>query len=64
MSKDQPTLKEQLREYYMLKRRSMIADLGAVEDLLGLPRSIIPRTEREKEKVQPEGQKEEQDGKT
>lgn len=61
MSEEKPTLKEQLIEYYMLKRRSMIADLGAIEDLLGLPRSITPRREREKE-IQPEGLEDKKDG--
>ncbi len=51
MTEETPTLKGQLREFYMRRRRSMIADLGAVEDLLGLPRSIPPRREREKQKL-------------
>ncbi len=41
-----PELTEAQREYYMGERRTLIARLGNVEDLLGLERSIIPRRKR------------------
>ena len=36
-------LTDEMREYYMRERHTLIMKLGALEDLLGLERSIIPR---------------------
>jgi hypothetical protein len=36
------------REYYMRRRQCLIMELGALEDLLGLERSIVPKRKRVK----------------
>ncbi len=41
-----PELTEGVREYYMRERQALIMQLGNVEDLLGLERSIVPRSKR------------------
>lgn len=43
----QPTVNEQERRYLMARRQAIIIDLGAIEDYLGLERSIVPRRKRE-----------------
>lgn len=37
---------EQEREYYMRRRQCLIMELGAIEDLLGMERSIVPKRKR------------------
>ena len=44
---EQPQVTEQERRYLMARRQSLIIDLGAIEDYLGLDRSIVPRRKRE-----------------
>jgi len=44
---DHPTVTEQERRYLMARRQAIIIDLGAIEDYLGLERSIVPRRKRE-----------------
>ncbi len=39
-------LTDEMREYYMRERQALIMRLGALEVLLGLERSIIPRRKR------------------
>jgi hypothetical protein len=41
------TVTEQERRYLMARRQAIIIDLGAIEDYLGLERSIVPRRKRE-----------------
>lgn len=41
------TIPEPERRYLMARRQSLIIDLGAIEDYLGLERSIVPRRKRE-----------------
>lgn len=38
---------EQQRKYYMTRRQTLIMELGALEDLLGLERSVVPKRKRE-----------------
>lgn len=49
MSVTMPPITEQERQYLMTRRRALIIDLGAIEDYLGLERSIVPRRKRERE---------------
>ena len=49
---EQPQVTEQERRYLMARRQSLIIDLGAIEEYLGLERSIVPR--RKREPVRPE----------
>lgn len=42
---------EQERKYYEAKRRALIMELGAIEDILGEPRSITPRKDRQPSKA-------------
>lgn len=44
-----------LRGYYMNERRALLMRLGAIEDLLGIPRSVAPRGERRKMTVDQRG---------
>jgi len=37
---------EQQREYYMRRRQTLIMELGALEDLLDMERSIVPKRKR------------------
>ena len=39
---EQPQVTEQERRYLMARRQSLIIDLGAIEEYLGLERSIVP----------------------
>ena len=34
------------REYYIRRRQTLIMELGALEDLLGMERSIVPKRKR------------------
>lgn len=47
-------LTDEMREYYMRERHTLIMKLGALEDLLGLERSIIPRRKRKEQEEQDE----------
>ena len=38
---------DQEREFYLSKRQTLIMELGAIEDLLGMERSIVPKRKRE-----------------
>lgn len=38
---------EQERRFQMARRQAIIIELGAIEDYLGLERSIVPRRKRE-----------------
>ena len=40
-------MNEQEREYYMRRRQTLIMELGALEDLLGMERSIVPKRKRQ-----------------
>jgi hypothetical protein len=45
--KPQPDpLPECMREYFMKRRQTLIMELGEIEDLLRLERSIVPRRKR------------------
>lgn len=37
---------EQERRFHMARRQAIIIELGAIEDYLDLPRSIVPRRKR------------------
>jgi len=37
---------DQERTYYMTRRQTLIMELGALEDLLGMERSIVPKRKR------------------
>lgn len=43
----QSSVTEHERRYLMSRRQALIIDLGAIEDYLGLERSIVPRRKRE-----------------
>jgi hypothetical protein len=38
------------RKYLLSKRQALLIDLGAIEDYLGIERTVIPKHKREKEK--------------
>ena len=38
------------RRLWMSRRQAIIMELGAIEDYLGMPRSIVPRRQREQER--------------
>ena len=44
-----PELTESERKWLMTTRQTLIMRLGAVEERLGMERSIVPKHEREKE---------------
>lgn len=46
---DEPQTDAQ-RRLWMTIRQSLIMQLGAIEDHLGMPRSIVPRRKREQER--------------
>jgi hypothetical protein len=46
----QSSVTEHERRYLMSRRQALIIDLGAIEDYLGLERSIVPRRKREQPK--------------
>jgi len=50
MTATQPPITEQERRYLMSERQACIIRLGALEDYLGLERSIVPRRKREPSK--------------
>jgi hypothetical protein len=35
------------RSYWMTKRQSLLMELGAIEDMLGMDRSVVPKRKRE-----------------
>lgn len=41
------SITEQERRFQMARRQAIIIELGAIEDYLGLERSIVPRRKRE-----------------
>lgn len=41
------TITDQERRFQMARRQAIIIELGAIEDYLGLERSIVPRRKRE-----------------
>lgn len=43
----QPTITDNERRFQMARRQAIIIELGAIEDYLGLERSIVPRRKRE-----------------
>lgn len=47
MSAPQPTITDNERRFQMARRQAIIIELGAIEDYLGLERSIVPRRKRE-----------------
>lgn len=47
MSATKPSMTEQERRYLMSERQACIIRLGAIEDYLGIERSIVPRRKRE-----------------
>lgn len=46
------SITEQERRFQMARRQAIIIELGAIEDYLGIERSIVPR--RKREPVKPE----------
>lgn len=42
----EPRITEQERRFQMARRQAIIIELGAIEDYLNLPRSIVPRRKR------------------
>lgn len=45
---ERPTdITEQERRFQMARRQAIIIELGAIEDYLGIDRSIVPRRKRE-----------------
>ena len=44
---DTPPKTEAERRLWLTRRQSIIMELGAIEDYLDLPRSIVPRRKRE-----------------
>ncbi len=53
-SAPKPELSEEMRAYWMSERNTLIMKLGALEDMLGLERSIIPRRKRKEQEEQDE----------
>lgn len=47
MSATAPTITDNERRFQMARRQAIIIELGAIEDYLGLERSIVPRRKRE-----------------
>lgn len=47
MTAAEPQITEQERRFQMARRQAIIIELGAIEDYLGLERSIVPRRKRE-----------------
>jgi hypothetical protein len=47
LSQDGPPRTEMERRLWMATRQSIIMQLGAIEDYLDMPRSIVPRHKRE-----------------
>jgi hypothetical protein len=41
-------MSDEQRQFLMTKRQCLIMELGALEDLLGMERSIVPKRKREK----------------
>ena len=48
-------MREDRRRYLLLRRQTLIMELGHIEDELGMGRSIIPRHKRKKEEQQSTG---------
>lgn len=46
---DQPQT-ESVRRLWLTRRQAIIMELGAIEDYLDMPRSIVPRRKREHER--------------
>jgi len=46
---DDPPRSEEERRLWMTRRQAIIMELGAIEDYLDLPRSIVPKRKRDQE---------------
>lgn len=44
---DEPPKSDAERRLWLTRRQSIIMELGAIEDYLDMPRSIVPRRKRE-----------------
>lgn len=47
---DTPPKTEAERRLWLTRRQSIIMELGAIEDYLDMPRSIVPRRKREQDR--------------
>lgn len=46
--RERPTITDAERRFHIARRQAIIIELGAIEDYLGMERSIIPRRKRDR----------------
>lgn len=50
-AKDVLAVDATIRAFWLAQRRALLMQLGAIEDLLGMPRSVVPKRKRKKEAI-------------